>query len=285
MKKSSSMTMLLITLCLIGSCAKSPDQPLRCMSFNIRYDTPDDGSNAWPRRQERVALTFSFHRVDVAGLQEALNRQVLVLARLLPEYDWIGVGRDDGREQGEYVPIFYRRDRLRVIRQGTFWLSSSPDSIGSRGWDAALPRIATWAEFSDHATGKRFFYFNTHFDHIGVQARKESSALILRKIAEIAGGRPVILSGDFNSTREEGAYLELVREPGGLKDSEMLSVNGHYGGSQSFSGFKETLQPDYLIDFIFVKGIRRVANHGLVAERWDGGFASDHFPVMADLSL
>ncbi len=285
MKKSGLMAVLLITLCLIGSCAKSPDQPLRCMSFNIRYDTPDDGGNTWPLRQEMVARTFSFHRVDVAGLQEALNRQVLVLAGLLPEYDWIGVGRDDGREEGEYVPIFYRRDRLRLIRQGTFWLSPSPDSAGSRGWDAALPRIATWVEFSDRATGKDFFYFNTHFDHIGVRARQESSALILRKISALAGGRPVILSGDFNSTRQEGAYLELVREPEGMKDSEMLSVNGHYGGSQSFTGFNNALQPNYLIDFIFVKGIRRAANHGLVAERWDGRFVSDHYPVIVDIYL
>ncbi|HPG83499.1 MAG TPA: endonuclease/exonuclease/phosphatase family protein [bacterium] len=285
MKKAGLIAMFLITLFLICACAKGPDQPLRCMSFNIRYDTPDDGGNTWPLRQEMVARTFSFHRVDVAGLQEALNRQVLVLAGLLPEYDWIGVGRDDGREEGEYVPIFYRRDRLRLIRQGTFWLSPSPDSAGSRGWDAALPRIATWVEFSDRATGKDFFYFNTHFDHIGVRARQESSALILRKISALAGGRPVILSGDFNSTRQEGAYLELVREPEGMKDSEMLSVNGHYGGSQSFTGFNNALQPNYLIDFIFVKGIRRAANHGLVAERWDGRFVSDHYPVIVDIYL
>ena len=138
---------------------------------------------------------------------------------------------------------------------------------------------------SDRATGKDFFYFNTHFDHIGVRARQESSALILRKISALAGGRPVILSGDFNSTRQEGAYLELVREPEGMKDSEMLSVNGHYGGSQSFTGFNDALQPNYLIDFIFVKGIRRAANHGLVAERWDGRFVSDHYPVIVDIYL
>jgi endonuclease/exonuclease/phosphatase family metal-dependent hydrolase len=255
------------------------------MSFNIRFDNPQDGPNAWPLRQEMAARTFSFYEVDVAGLQEALRSQILTLAALLPEYGWIGVGRDDGGEKGEHTPVFYRRDRLKPLLSGTFWLSPLPDSAGTRGWDAAFPRTVTWVKFRDRETGSTFFFFNTHFDHIGETARRESSALILRRIGELASKTPVILGGDFNSTRQDSAYKVLVASPVGMTDSEMASATGHFGGTQSFNGFDSTLQPGYLIDFIFVRGVKGVLHHGLVAERWDGRFISDHYPVIADIIL
>jgi hypothetical protein len=151
-----------------GSAAKVP---IRVMSFNIRLNTPADSANAWPHRKEMVASMMRFHRADLTGVQEALKDQMDDLTKLLPEFGWMGVGRDDGKEAGEYSAIFYLKDRFAVLEQNTFWLSESPEKPGSMGWDAACVRIVTWAKFKDKRMGKAFYHFNTHFDHIGEKAR------------------------------------------------------------------------------------------------------------------
>jgi endonuclease/exonuclease/phosphatase family metal-dependent hydrolase len=255
------------------------------MSFNIRFDNPQDGANAWPLRRDMVARTLLFHKVDIVGLQEVLQHQLTELETQLPGYTWFGVGRDDGATKGEYAPIGYRTDRFKLIKSGTFWLSETPDTTGSRGWDAALPRIVTWAHFSEIRSSRAFFFFNTHFDHMGEQARRNSALLLTSRVREYANSLPCILTGDFNSTRQDSAYLALIQPSAGWQDSEFLSESGHYGGTQSFNAFQDLLQPGYLIDFIFVKGIARVTQHGLIAERWDGRFVSDHYPVLMEALL
>jgi endonuclease/exonuclease/phosphatase family metal-dependent hydrolase len=163
---------------------------LRAMSFNIRYDEPRDGVNAWSNRKTKVGDVIRFHKADLVGVQEALLSQLRDLERMLPDFEWCGVGRTDGKESGEYSAILYRKARFQLLECKTFWLSETPDKPGSMGWDAAYPRIVTWARFRDHGSGRTFFHFNTHFDHRGQKARVESAALILTKIAFEKTTRP-----------------------------------------------------------------------------------------------
>ena len=153
------------------------------MTYNIRFDNPDDGDNRWDKRKEFLADQIRSQEPDVLGIQEGLLHQVAFLAESLPDYEYVGVGRDDGKKKGE----FYNSRKLRLTDSGTFWLSETPSKV-SVGWDAALPRICTWARFLPAAGGKSLVVFNTHFDHKGAKARYESARLILRKIAEITGG-------------------------------------------------------------------------------------------------
>ena len=198
----------------IGAEAAAPElsaRPfLRVMSFNIRYNTPSDSANAWPYRKDLAASMIRFHHADLAGLQEALKGQIDDLVERLPGYGWFGVGRDDGRERGEFSAIFYRRDRVELLEGSTFWLSEEPDSVGSIGWDADYTRIVTWGRLRDRATGRVFFHFNTHFDHLGEQARLESARLLVTRVKEIAGTAPVIVTGDFNCRESSEPYLVLT---------------------------------------------------------------------------
>jgi endonuclease/exonuclease/phosphatase family metal-dependent hydrolase len=261
---------------------------LTVLSFNIRYDNPADGPNAWPNRKDLVAKTILFHEAGLVGMQEALRGQVADLESLLPGFGWFGVGRDDGREGGEFNPIFYRRDRFRLMSQSTFWLSATPAVAGSRGWDAACNRIVTWGEFEDLISGARFFLFNTHFDHRGPVARRESAGLLLRKVAEIAGDVPLVVTGDFNCVAADEPFRILragVENGPALLDSRELSQTGSYGGSSSFNGFKEETVSGTIIDHIFVRNAAAVTRHGILADRADGRFVSDHYPVLAGIVL
>jgi endonuclease/exonuclease/phosphatase family metal-dependent hydrolase len=257
------------------------------MSFNIRYDNPRDNENAWPKRKEMVAATIRFHKADIAGLQEALDHQVKELEALLPEYGWFGVGRSDGRTKGEYAPIFYLKDRYRVLHQSTFWLSDTPEKP-SKAWDAALPRIVTWGKFEDTWTGKTFYFFNTHFDHVGEKARSKSADLLRKKIPEIAGGYPVILTGDFNCMEKDLPYKILTSGNGQapvLTDVYAISKSKPYGSSHTFNGFRNTIDPERRIDFIFVAPTIQVLRCGTISEKWDGRFVSDHHAVLAELDI
>ena len=270
-----------------GSSEGIPKDTINAMSFNIRYDNPGDKENAWPNRKEMVAATIRFHKADIAGLQEALNHQVKDLETLLPEYGWFGVGRDDGREGGEYAPIFYLKDRFAILHQSFFWLSDNPEKPG-KAWDAACPRIVTWGKIEETRTGKTFFFFNTHFDHVGEEARIKSAGLLLEKIDEVTGNYPVILTGDFNCTETDIPYKILTSGKGqlsGLADVRYLSKSKPYGSTQTYNGFQNTIQPNRRIDFIFVRNIGRVLRCGTIAERWNGRFASDHNAVLAEIEI
>lgn len=262
--------------------------PLRVMSFNIRYNTPADKENAWQHRIQMVASMFRFHRADLVGVQEALRGQIADLEKQLPDYAWCGVGRDDGKARGEFSAIFYRKDRFELLSQATFWLSPTPQLVGSKGWDAALPRIVTWAKFRDRATRVTFFHFNTHFDHRGEQARLESARLLVAEVARLAGQTPVVVTGDFNAVEDSAPYRALTSEASAtekLQDARYLSAGGHHGPISTFNGFA-ALRPDYKIDYVFVKSGIRVLQHGALADQWEGGrWPSDHLPVLAELGF
>ena len=271
-----------------GSDAEPAVAPLRVMTFNIRYDNPADGVNAWPNRKDWVASLIRFHEADVVGVQEALLRQLNDLDARLPGFRRVGVGRTDGREAGEFSAILYRASRLELVESGTFWLSPTPDAPGSKGWDTAIERIATWARFRDRRTGCRVLHLNTHFDHIGEQARQESARLIRRRLATLSGGLPVIVTGDFNTTPTSVAYRIFTRDTiqgaiPPLADAYHVSRSGHYGPTSSWNEFK-AIQPDRRIDYVMVSPAVEVLSHGILPDTWDGRFPSDHLPVLAALA-
>jgi endonuclease/exonuclease/phosphatase family metal-dependent hydrolase len=291
-KKGIAAAVISFVLAAIGviKAASSEDvfrKSINVMSFNIRYDNPGDKQNSWQNRKEMAAATIRFHKVDIAGLQEALHHQVKDLETLLPEYGWFGVGRDDGREAGEYVPVFYLKDRFTILHQSTFWLSDTHEKPG-KAWDAACPRIVTWGKIEDIRTGKTFFFFNTHFDHMGETARIKSAELLLDKIDKTIGDHPVILTGDFNCTEKDRPYKILTTDKGqipGLADVRYQTKSRPYGSDQTFNGFRSTILPDRRIDFIFVQKTYPVLRCGTISERWDGRFVSDHNAVLAEIDL
>ena len=262
-------------------------QPLNVMTFNIRLNTSSDGENAWPSRKNKAASQILFHDVHILGVQEALHDQMMDLKEWLTDFSYVGVGRDDGKTAGEYSAIFYDSTRLKLLKTQTFWLSEQPNVPGSKSWDAAITRIVTWAEFKDRKTKRKFFVFNTHFDHIGKTARAESAKIILQKVKEIAGKHPVIVTGDFNSTPSDDPYKIITdsNNPDRLTDSKTICLTPHYGPTGTFNAFKDKEISDEPIDYIFVKSKIRVLRHGTISESWQGRFSSDHFPVFATLSL
>jgi endonuclease/exonuclease/phosphatase family metal-dependent hydrolase len=288
---------LVCVVAMINACRTDKDLsakvPIHVMSFNIRLNTPADSANAWPHRKDMVASMMRFHHADLTGVQEALQDQMDDLANLLPEFGWVGVGRDDGKEAGEYSAIFYLKDRFAVLEQKTFWLSEAPEKPGSMGWDAACVRIVTCAKFRDKKTGKEFYHFNTHFDHLGEKARQESAKLLLQKIGEMTKGEPVIGSGDFNTTEDSPVYKILTAASTGdsianapilLRDARYVSSQPHHGPDWTFHGFETVLDRPKL-DYIFVSKNVQVERHGVLSDRWNGRYPSDHLPVLAELAF
>ena len=269
--------------------AGSTAPPLRVMSFNIRYDTPSDGPNAWPHRRDWVAALIRFHAADVIGVQEALAHMLADLDTRLPGFARVGVGRADGRALGEFSAILYRTDRLELLDSGTFWLSPTPEVPGSKGWDAAIERIATWAHFRDRATGCRHLHLNTHFDHVGEQARQESARLIRSRLSGLALNRPVIVTGDLNSDPSSAAYRILTRDSvtgavPPLADGFHASRESHYGPTSTWTAFR-AIEPGRRIDYVLTSAEFTVLSHGILPDSWDGRFPSDHLPVLATLTL
>ncbi|HEY5799568.1 MAG TPA: endonuclease/exonuclease/phosphatase family protein, partial [Burkholderiaceae bacterium] len=215
---------LLLLMALSPAAFAAPAAPLNVATYNLRYDNPKDGDNAWPHRKELVKSLIRYHDFDVFSTQEGLAHQLDELATMA-EYAFVGIGRDDGKRGGEHSAIFYKRERFTLLRSGDFWLSQTPDKPGL-GWDAkCCNRIASWAQLRDRHTGKRFYFFSVHFDHEGEVARRESAKLMVKKIAEIAGSEPVICAGDFNSVpeTEQIATMQSV-----LADSMRISAAPPY---------------------------------------------------------
>ena len=308
MRRMPAGAAVLLSLALALGCHRAPEQPastatgvsgrppagsatppLRVMSFNIRYDTPSDGLNAWPHRRDWVAALIRFHAADVIGVQEALGHMLTDLDSRLPGFARVGVGRADGHTRGEFSAILYRTDRLELLDSGTFWLSPTPEAPGSKGWDAAIERIATWARFRDRATGCRHLHLNTHFDHVGEQARQESARLIRSRLPALAMNRPVILTGDLNSDPSSAAYRILTGEAMAaafppLLDGFQTSRTGHYGPTSTWTAFR-AIEPGRRIDYVLTSPEITVLSHGILPDSWDGRFPSDHLPVLATVAL
>jgi endonuclease/exonuclease/phosphatase family metal-dependent hydrolase len=272
--------LLLITACDVNHDTLS----YRVMTFNIRFDNPADGINSWENRREFLASSLRNISPDIIGMQEVLERQLIYLDENLPEYDHVGVGREDGKTGGEYVPVFYRKDIFKMLDWGTFWLSATPEDTGSVGWDAALPRICTWVNFLDIEADQEFFYLNTHFDHMGLNARRESAGLILEFIRKETGNLPVILSGDFNCSPDNDPYSIFINDDLNLQDACVSVSHSVFNGEGTFNGFGSEKDPER-IDMIFVKGGWKVECYEVLKLKDGGMFISDHWPVVAELKI
>ena len=262
-------------------------QSLRVMTFNIRYNTKADSANAWAFRKDKAASQILFHEAHLVGVQEALYEQMTDLQQRLTAYKYVGVGRDDGIQKGEFSAIFYDTTRLQLLQSQTFWLSEQPAAAGSKSWDAAITRIVTWAKFKDRKTRKQFCAFNTHFDHIGQVARRESAKLLLQKIKEIAGKNSIVVTGDFNS-KPSDEPIEIIlsaNNPDRLTDTKTISALPHYGPAGTFNGFKQKETSNEPIDYIFIKNGIKVLKHATLSQSWEGLFSSDHFPVFAEVVI
>jgi endonuclease/exonuclease/phosphatase family metal-dependent hydrolase len=262
----------------------SQESLYRVMSFNIRYDNPADGINSWDNRKELLVSSLTNISPDIFGLQEVLKQQLEYLDDKMPAYRSIGVGREDGRTTGEYVPVFYKHTRFGLLDNGTFWLSPAPGDTGSVGWDAALTRICTWGKFRESATGLEFYFLNTHFDHMGDTARTESARLILDFINSETGGLPVILTGDFNSSPADKPYLILTGTKGVLTDvCQPVNLAGPCNEG-TFNGFGSEKEPQR-IDMVFYKGRWEAGSYNVPKIKDGEMFISDHWPVVVELKI
>jgi endonuclease/exonuclease/phosphatase family metal-dependent hydrolase len=289
MKLLSAIKVLMILLTgLSGSfnLAKAQDISLNVLSYNIRLATPDDAPNVWSHRKENVFNIIRDAKPDIFGLQEALKEQVSDMEKAFPGFTRIGLGRDDGKEAGEYSPVFYNSKRFALLSSGTFWLSQTPQIAGSRGWDAACNRVVSWVQLKEKGSGVEFYTFCTHFDHMGEVARRNSAILLLNSVDSIAGKKPVVVLGDFNSTPGSEPYQIITDKsnPIHLTDSRGISQNTK-GPQYTFTGFKVGAQKGEMIDYIFIN--RKTQSLSFEVNDTNNGeyYPSDHLPVSATLKL
>lgn len=251
---------------------------LSAMTFNIRFASPNDGENTWDKRCAELTQLVNHYRPSFMGIQEGLHHQLQYMDTQLSGYARIGVGRADGRTGGEYSAIYYDTTQFTVLSSATFWLSESQDTA-SVGWDASMERIATYGLFYDRIHHRHLWVMNAHYDHIGVKAREQSSALLLRKLATINTQHfPVIVMGDFNSEPNTPAIQTLNAA---LDDALVLSEQPLYGPVGTFNAFDKGIFPNRRIDYIFVKDLHVHRYRHIDDRRRDGYFISDHLPVMA----
>lgn len=264
---------------------QAQDHQIKVMSFNVRFDNPADGKNAWEYRLPIIKDYMEQEAPDIIGMQENLHHQNLDLLEIMPSYQYVGTGRDDGKERGEFSPIFFRTDRFALLDHSQFWLSDTPDVPGSIGREAVLPRIVTWAKLRHKKSGMDLYVFNTHFSHISDRARRISMEFMSDKMKSIAGDASVIVTGDFNITKGSRLYydmLERFREYNDLQNTQLISIEPDIGADSTFNAFRQDTEPR-VIDYIFANSHFNVISYGVDTIVRDGVFISDHWPVTAVL--
>ena len=251
------------------------------MSYNIKYANENDGENSWSKRKEHITNQIKFYEPEIMGVQEALISQLKHFESEMENYKYVGVGRDDGKEAGEFSAIFYNAKEFEVLENNTFWLSDTPDEI-SVGWDAAMERICTYAKFKDKDSGKSFWVFNTHFDHVGEKARENSAELIWEKISALnKENLPVILMGDLNLEPQTSAIQFLSKK---MNDSKTLAELD-FGPEGTFNGYNFKEGVNRRIDYIFVSDNIKVKKYAVLSDSKDLKYPSDHLPVMVEIQL
>lgn len=269
----------LLTLLLLS--VQVSAQNLRVSSYNIRMNRANDGVNNWDLRKDKVNELVRYHDFDIMGVQEAFKDQLDDLLRM-PDYAYTGSGREDGKSAGEHSAILYKKSRFKLLQAGDFWYREQPDTPG-KGWDArCCNRICSWAKFRDLKTKKEFFVFNSHFDHEGVEARKNSGRLMVEKIKAIAGKLPVISMGDLNSTPDTEQVMHISQY---LNDAFNASELSPYGPVGTFTAFKYDAPLKDRIDYIFVSDHIRVKKYGVLTDSYHQKFPSDHLPVVIDIEI
>lgn len=259
-------------------------QQLKFGSFNLRYDNKRDSGNLWVDRAPAVSELIRFHEFDVLGTQEGMKNQLDDISAALPEYARYGKGRDDGGDKGEHSAIFYKKSEFKLLKSGDFWLSETPDKPGL-GWDATCcNRIASWVYLQHIKSGKKFYFFNAHFDHQGKVARVESGKLIVSKIKEIAGAAPAVFTGDLNGAHDSEWYLTIANS--GVLFDTYKQVQHPYALNASFNAFGAARRDQkQVIDHVFVTKQFTASKWGILTDTYYGKFPSDHFPVIAVVTL
>lgn len=274
LRLKSALMLLLVSPCLA--------ETLRVMSFNVRYPANSDGENRWELRQDTLVRAIRLVNPDMMGTQELFYIQGEYIVEHLPDYEWLGDSRRGNRED-EHMGVFYKRSKLRVIEAGNFWLSESPETPGSQAWGANLPRMVTWALFESRASGRRFYFFNTHFHHTpqATLARVNSARLIASRIERLPRDVPLILTGDFNSAAPESEPYKMLAAL--LMDAREAAPK-KIGPEGTTSGFRGNTQ-GRRIDWILCRGPFTVLQFETVTYNENGRYPSDHYPVAAVLEL
>lgn len=278
--KRTILSLLLTSLAMVTFA-----QSLYVGTYNIRYKNKDDSikGNVWTKRCQVMCDQINFESPDVFGAQEVLVGQLRDMLGKLDGYSYIGVGRDDGREAGEYAAVFYKNNRVRLLDSGNFWLNETPD-IPKLGWDAACIRICTWGKFKNLRTGKTFFFFNLHMDHVGIVARREAARLVVSRIKEIAKGAPTVLTGDFNVDQTDEIYT-IFTQSGILKDA-YDHARIRFAENGTFNNFKTDTKTNSRIDHVFVSPSIDVEAYGVRTDSYwtdKRRNPSDHYPVFVKL--
>lgn len=284
--KYTATLLYICSLLTWGGCNQptpSKEEPIKVMSFNIRLDAPSDGVNNWKFRKENISQMLKYYSPDLLGMQEVCHNQMEDLKTVLPEYTPIGVGRDDGKEAGEYSPIFFRSNRFTMLDQGNFSLSEHPDTFGIKGWDASYNRIATWVILEDKKNRQQFLYINTHLDNDGEIARKEGIRLIANKIKSIAPNLPAILTGDFNCGPHDEP-LSILEENQMINAMQKATIC--YGPRETFHDFgRLSKEQQLLLDYIYTSNNCRTERFRVIQDTPDDGYLSDHNPIIANIII
>jgi len=257
-------------------------QELSVLTYNIRYDNPSDNMNSWTHRKNFLISQLNYNQPDIFGTQEALRHQLEDIKKGMTDYDFFGVGRDHGDLKGEHTAIFYNTNRVKLLEESTFWLSKSPERP-SKSWDAALKRICTYGVFEILNSGEKLLVFNTHFDHVGIKARRKSALLILKKIAAInKDNLPVILMGDFNLETASIGIQSILKY---YKDAHLNADKIAFGPNGTFNGFQFDKPVTKRIDFVFISEKIKVLKSAILSDSKDCRYPSDHLPVYTELII
>jgi endonuclease/exonuclease/phosphatase family metal-dependent hydrolase len=275
-----------ILLAAFNTKAHAQKETLSVLTYNIRLATPDDAPNIWSHRNVNVFSLIREASPDVFGLQEALKEQVYDVDKAFPEYSRVGVGRDDGKAEGEFSPVYYNSTKYKALSSGTFWLSQTPEVAGSRGWDAACNRVVSWVQLKEGESGKPFFVFCTHFDHMGEIARRNSAKLLIHAVDSLAGEYPAVVVGDFNARPGTEPYQLITEKSDSIHLTDALTLCKIVKGPEyTYTGFKVGGIPGQRIDYIFLKNISKVKKYTVNDTNKGEYYPSDHLPVSAKLIL
>ena len=271
---------VLVAFPQFATAQKKESEGLKVMSYNIRYGSADDGTNSWKYRWPATVEMLNDVKPDVFGVQEALDFQVEFISEMVRDYKGYGVGREDGKHDGEHMAIFWNKKTIKMIKSGTFWLSETPEKP-SMGWDAACYRTATWALMKDKKTGKKFYFVNTHLDHVGREAQKNGLKLIVDRIASInPEGYPMVLTGDFNVRPSNDCLVDLDKI---MTSTRKIAKKTDNKGT--FNGWR-TDREGGVIDYIYMSGFSSVPVYETIVKKYaDKPFISDHYPIMSVLEF
>jgi len=274
---------LLIGTDLLAQKKAKPTHSIKVMTFNVRYASAT-GANAWPKRRDGVAKVILDSKADLIGTQEGLHHQLVFLDQKLKDHKWIGIGREGGK-RGEFMAIFYRHERFEPLETKHFWLSDTPEKVGSASWGNTVKRMVTWVKFRDRASKQEFYFWNTHFDHRSQNSREKSAELILKRVDALQTKLPVILVGDFNAVAKANrAYTTLTAE-GAFHDSFVVAKEKVNAGWNTFNSFRQTLRGARRIDWVLTRGPVQVDRTETVLFKGYQQIPSDHQPVTARLRL